>query len=212
MSRYLFSTYQINLVLRGVCLLAMSKFMLRKSLCKPKHRMLLFLSMFGAYLGKLETFHASVLFEMCLFCVTFLRYWSCCWCLQEQYQLLGAWKNDISVQIEAQAVWQYLRVLLWQPSYSPTLWGKHSFNLPDLQLLNFLESFKIFTFLSSWSCFRWIGGTLFESRERKHTYEDLWWLSHVLSRSRWNHKSHYYSKFASCVSFDKKISGKWVVE
>ena len=106
MSRYLFSTNQINIVLRGVCLLAMSKFMLRKSLCRPKHRMLLFLSMFGGYLGKLETFHASVLFEMCLFRVTFLRYWSCCWCLQERYQLLGAWKNDISFQIEAQTVWQ----------------------------------------------------------------------------------------------------------
>ena len=127
--------------------------------------------MFGGYLGKLETFHASVLFEICLFRVTFLRYWSCCWCLQERYQLLDAWKNDISVQIEAQAVWQYLRVLLWQPSYSPTRWGKHLFNLPDLQLLNFLESFKIFTFFSSWSCFSWIGGTLFESQE---LYEKKW--------------------------------------
>ena len=97
MSRYLFSTYQINIVLRGVCLLAMSKFMLRKSLCRPKHRMLLFLSMFGGYLaGQLETFHVSVLFEICLFRVTFstilvlllvlARTISAFRCLKERYQ------------------------------------------------------------------------------------------------------------------------------
>ena len=150
MSRYLFSTYQINIVLRGVCLLAMSKFMLRKSLCKPKHRMLLFLSMFGGYLGKLETFHASVLFEMCLFRVTFLRYWSCCWCLQERYQLLGAWKNDISFQIEAQAVWQYLRVLLWQPSITLQLFEESIRSI--CRIYNFwiflrVSKFSLFSFL-----------------------------------------------------------------
>jgi len=210
MSRYLFSTYQINIVLRGVCLLAMSKFMLRKSLCRPKHRMLLFLSMFGGYLGKLETFHASVLFEMCLFRVTFLRYWSCCWCLQERYQLLGAWKNDISVQIEAQAVWQYLRVLLWQPSYSPTLWGKHSFNLPDLQLLNFLESFKIFTFFSSWSCFSWIGGTLFESQE---LYEKVRYDGHIFCPERDEIKSlTTIQNSLRAFHSTNRISGKWAVE
>ena len=150
MSRYLFSTYQINIVLRGVCLLAMSKFMLRKSLCRPKHRMLLFLSMFGGYLGKLETFHASVLFEMCLFRVTFLRYWSCCWCLQERHQLLGAWKNDISVQIEAQAVWQYLRVLLWQPSITLQLFEESIRSI--CRIYNFwiflrVSKFSLFSFL-----------------------------------------------------------------
>ena len=150
MSRYLFSTYQINIVLRGVCLLAMSKFMLRKSLCKPKHRMLLFLSMFGGYLGKLETFHASVLFEMCLFRVTFLRYWSCYWCLQERYQLLGAWKNDISFQIEAQAVWQYLQVLLWQPSITLQLFEdsiRSICRIYNFWILLRVSKFSLFSFL-----------------------------------------------------------------
>ena len=74
----------------------------------------------------------------------------------------------------------------------------------------FSWEFQNFHFFLSWSCFSWIGGTLFESRERTlwRSVERYIMMVTFLSRARRNQKSHYYSKFASRVSFDNPNFGE----
>ena len=69
------------------------------------------------------------------------------------------YKNGLSFQVLERMIsafrlklklfYTIFEVLLWKPSYSPTLWQKHLFDISDLHLLSFLRvsKFPLFFFL-----------------------------------------------------------------